>query len=114
MPTRSRTRKPLTRSEIMSRIRRRDTLPEMRLRTSLHAAGLRYGVDHSIEGVHADVVSTKCRVAVFVDGCFWHACPRVINTANLAELAGTVQHALDEMDKIRFVELSDVNVSYGG
>jgi len=76
MPTRSRTRKPLTRSEIISRIRRRDTLPEMRLRTSLHAAGLRYKVDHSIEGVHADVVFTKCRVAVFVDGCFWHACPR--------------------------------------
>ena len=40
--------------------------------------------------------------------------PRVINTANLAELAGTGQHALDEMDKMRFVELSDLNVSYGG
>jgi hypothetical protein len=40
--------------------------------------------------------------------------PRVINTVNIADLTGTGQHALDEMDKVRFVELTKVDVSYGG
>jgi DNA mismatch endonuclease (patch repair protein) len=58
--------------------RSRDTLPEMRLRSLLHAAGLRYRVDYPIEvagrRVRADIAFTRRRVAVFVDGCFWHGC----------------------------------------
>jgi DNA mismatch endonuclease (patch repair protein) len=48
------------------------------LRKILHSRGLRYRVDHApIPGVRrrADVVFTRLRIAVFVDGCFWHGCP---------------------------------------
>lgn len=59
--------------------RRSNTKPEMRLRSQLHTAGLRFRKDFlvSIPGmrVRPDIVFTRRRVAVFVDGCFWHACP---------------------------------------
>ena len=59
--------------------RRADTKPEMRVRSALHAAGLRYRKDLLIryEGgrVKPDVVFTRRKVAVFIDGCFWHSCP---------------------------------------
>jgi DNA mismatch endonuclease (patch repair protein) len=58
--------------------RRRDTRPELRLRSRLHALGLRFRVDYRIEcgerGVRVDVAFTRGRVAVFVDGCFRHGC----------------------------------------
>lgn len=63
----------------MAAIRRRDTRPERMLRSILHARGLRYRVDMRIdlpgERVRPDVVFTRAKVAVFVDGCFWHCCP---------------------------------------
>jgi len=62
----------------MSRQRRRDTAPEIALRAELHRAGLRFRVDHLLPGIprrRGDVVFTRARLAVFVDGCFWHACP---------------------------------------
>ncbi|MGW5054865.1 very short patch repair endonuclease [Actinokineospora sp. NPDC004072] len=62
----------------MSRQRARDTAVEMALRRALHAAGLRYRVHRRpVPGVRreADVAFTRARVAVFVDGCFWHGCP---------------------------------------
>lgn len=63
----------------MSAIRRRDTKPERAVRSVLHAAGLRYRVDYPVvvEGVRIrpDVAFTGLRLAVFVDGCFWHGCP---------------------------------------
>lgn len=59
--------------------RRRDTGPEKALRSVLHSAGYRYRCDYriEIEGAHIrpDIVFTRRRVAVFVDGCFWHVCP---------------------------------------
>jgi len=58
--------------------RSRDTKPELRVRSILHRRGLRYRVAaRPIPSVRrtADVVFTKARVAVFVDGCFWHGCP---------------------------------------
>lgn len=59
--------------------RRRDTKAETLLRSALHARGLRFRKDFSIRlpglRVRADVVFTRRRVAVFVDGCFWHCCP---------------------------------------
>jgi DNA mismatch endonuclease, patch repair protein len=57
---------------------RRDTTPELALRQALHRLGLRYRVDRRVlPGVRrrADLVFGPARVAVFVDGCFWHACP---------------------------------------
>ncbi|WP_236242461.1 very short patch repair endonuclease [Streptomyces sp. CC228A] len=62
----------------MSKQRSRDTDVEMALRRTLHAAGLRYRVHRRpLKGVRreADVVFGPARVAVFVDGCFWHGCP---------------------------------------
>lgn len=59
--------------------RRRDTKPEVRLRSALHAAGLRYRKDLLIRcgsvRTKPDIVFTRRKVAVFVDGCFWHGCP---------------------------------------
>jgi DNA mismatch endonuclease (patch repair protein) len=58
--------------------RRRDTRPEVRVRRAAHALGLRYRVDMrpvpSLR-VRADMVFTRAKVAVFIDGCFWHGCP---------------------------------------
>lgn len=62
----------------MQRQRRRDTAPELALRRALHRRGLRYRVDRPVvRGVRrrADVVFGPAKVAVFVDGCFWHCCP---------------------------------------
>lgn len=58
--------------------RGRDTGPELRLRSLLHARGLRYRVStRPLAELRrtADVVFPKARVAVFVDGCYWHGCP---------------------------------------
>lgn len=58
--------------------RRRDTGPELALRRELHRRGLRYRVDYApVRGLRCrpDVVFTRARLVVFVDGCFWHSCP---------------------------------------
>ena len=58
--------------------RGRDTQPELALRSAAHALGLRYRVSvRPLRGLRrtADLVFTKARVAVFLDGCFWHGCP---------------------------------------
>ena len=63
----------------MSRQASRDTLPELLLRRRLHARGLRYTVHRRpVAEVRrtADIVFSRVRVAVFVDGCFWHGCPQ--------------------------------------
>lgn len=72
--------KPLdqTVSRRMSKQRRRDTAPERRLRSQLHRRGLRFRVDRPpVPGMRsrADIVFTRAKVAVFVDGCFWRVCP---------------------------------------
>jgi DNA mismatch endonuclease (patch repair protein) len=62
----------------MQRQLRKDTLPELELRRLLHAAGLRYRVSWPVPGLPRrtiDVAFTRRRIAVFVDGCFWHGCP---------------------------------------
>lgn len=62
----------------MSRQRRRDTGVEVALRRLLHAEGLRFRIHRRpLPGIRreADVVFGPARVAVFVDGCFWHGCP---------------------------------------
>jgi DNA mismatch endonuclease (patch repair protein) len=60
--------------------RRRDTKPELAVRRLVHAAGLRYRVDYAPlvdnRRLRADLVFTRAKVAVFVDGCFWHGCPQ--------------------------------------
>ena len=63
---------------VMRGNRGRDTRPELAVRSAAHALGLRYRVGVSpLPGVRrtADLVFPKAKVAVFVDGCFWHGCP---------------------------------------
>jgi DNA mismatch endonuclease, patch repair protein len=67
------------RSANMRANRRKDTKPELALRRALHAQGYRYRKDYRLElagaRVRPDIAFTARRVAVFVDGCFWHCCP---------------------------------------
>ena len=73
--------RPLTDAATSARLskqRRRDTKPEVALRRELHRRGLRYFVDRApLKGMRrrADVVFPRRKVAVYVDGCFWHSCP---------------------------------------
>lgn len=58
--------------------RSRDTGPELEIRRLLHSMGFRYRVDvRPVKEIRrrADIVFGPARVAVFVDGCFWHCCP---------------------------------------
>jgi DNA mismatch endonuclease (patch repair protein) len=62
----------------MQAIRATDTGPELAVRRLVHAAGLRYRVHtRPLPDLNrrADLVFTRAKVAVFVDGCFWHGCP---------------------------------------
>jgi DNA mismatch endonuclease, patch repair protein len=64
--------------KVMQGNRSRDTRPELALRSALHRRGLRYRVAAKpVAGLRrsADLVFASARVAVFVDGCFWHGCP---------------------------------------
>lgn len=63
------------RSDIMSKVRSRNTKPEMTLRKALFKAGVRgYRLSVKLPG-SPDIVFPRLRIAVFVDGCFWHGCP---------------------------------------
>jgi DNA mismatch endonuclease, patch repair protein len=67
-----------TARRVMQSNRGRDSGPEMRLRTRLHSLGLRYRVGLRVEKDlrrTVDIAFTGQKVAVFVDGCFWHGCP---------------------------------------
>ncbi|RKN11650.1 very short patch repair endonuclease [Streptomyces radicis] len=62
----------------MSRQARRDTRPELAVRRLLYAAGHRYRLQRKVPGMPRrtiDIAFPGARVAVFLDGCFWHGCP---------------------------------------
>ncbi|MEU0130535.1 very short patch repair endonuclease [Streptomyces sp. NPDC006289] len=62
----------------MSRQARRDTAPEVAVRKLLHASGYRYRLNERVPHMSRrtiDIAFTKAKVAVFLDGCFWHGCP---------------------------------------
>lgn len=62
----------------MSRQKSQDTGPELALRRLLHRRGLRYRVAYRVPELPRrtiDIAFTRARIAVFVDGCFWHGCP---------------------------------------
>ena len=75
MNARSETRRALTKSEQMGRVRTANTRPEMLLRRGLWSKGMRYRLKVSLPG-KPDLVFVRQRVVVFVDGCFWHGCPK--------------------------------------
>lgn len=62
-------------SQQMKRMPRKDSVPEVRLRRELHSRGLRFRVNlRGLPGT-PDIAFTRAKIAVFVDGCFWHRCP---------------------------------------
>lgn len=63
----------------MSKQSSRDTAPEVAVRKILHAAGLRYRVNVRVPDMPRrtiDIVFPKAKIAIFLDGCFWHGCPK--------------------------------------
>lgn len=62
----------------MTSARRRDTACELAIRSAVHRKGLRYRVDWQLPLTRrrADLAFPRQKIAVFVDGCFWHVCPR--------------------------------------
>jgi DNA mismatch endonuclease (patch repair protein) len=68
-----RLRDPLTRSEIMGRIRFKDTKPEVRTRSAVHALGLRFRIHVADLPGKPDLANRARRWAIFVHGCFWHS-----------------------------------------
>lgn len=65
------------RSLLMGRVRHSGTACELAVRSAVHRAGYRYRLDHG-KGLpgRPDIVLRQIRVAIFVDGCFWHGCPQ--------------------------------------
>ncbi|MGE4307294.1 MAG: very short patch repair endonuclease [Novosphingobium sp.] len=77
-----------TRSRMMSGIRGRNTRPELRLRSALHAAGLRYRIHRKDLPGSPDLVFPKFGAVVFVHGCFWHrhpGCPKATSPSTRPE-----------------------------
>lgn len=99
-------------SRRMSRQKTRDTQPEVLLRRELHRRGLRYRVDAPLPGMprrRADVLFARAKVAVFVDGCFWHGCPqhKTAPTNNRAWWAAKLARNIDR-DRETDVHLSSL------
>lgn len=95
----------------MKRQRRRDTKLEVEIRRCLHALGFRYRVDYRLEpalSVRGDIVFTRKRVVVFVDGCFWHGCPEhashPVNNAEWWESKIAANAARDDRATIQLEE----------
>jgi DNA mismatch endonuclease (patch repair protein) len=96
-------------SKRMQATRRRDTREELALRSALYARGVRFRVDAALPGMRrrADVLFSRLRIAVFVDGCFWHGCPQhgTWPKANAAwwrkKIAGNMQRDRDTDTKLR-------------
>ena len=80
-PERAQTMPPASSEGVSSRMRqqrRRDTAPELLVRRELFACGLRYRIHYPVPGLQRrtiDVAFPKRKLAVFIDGCFWHGCP---------------------------------------
>lgn len=77
---------PGQRSYNMSRIRSRDTKPEILLRKALWKEGFRYTLKNKDVPGKPDLVFRKQKIVIFVDGCFWHRCPKhFVEPANNAD-----------------------------
>jgi DNA mismatch endonuclease (patch repair protein) len=60
----------------MSRVKSKNSRAERALRSALHVEGLRFRLHRRVEGVTVDILFPGPKVAVLVDGCFWHGCPK--------------------------------------
>ena len=66
---------PSKRSEIMARVRSKNTRPELAVRSGLHRMGFRFRLHRADLPGHPDIVLPRFKAAVFVHGCFWHGHP---------------------------------------
>jgi DNA mismatch endonuclease (patch repair protein) len=103
----------------MERQARRDTKPEFALRRAVWQRGFRYRVDVApIPGLRrrADMVFSRARVAVYVDGCFWHSCPEhaTVPKANrdwwVAKLGANVERDRDTDRRLKEAQWTVVRV----
>lgn len=62
------------RSNIMARVRGKNTSPELNLKKLLSMTGIKYNTNRKLEG-KPDIILKSQKVAIFIDGCFWHKCP---------------------------------------
>ena len=75
---------PEVRSRMMAGIRGRDTMPELRVRSHLHKAGLRFRLHRRDLPGSPDIVLPRWNTVIFVHGCFWHrhsGCPKATTPA---------------------------------
>ncbi|HXH42883.1 MAG TPA: very short patch repair endonuclease [Bradyrhizobium sp.] len=82
---------PSQRSKVMARVRSRNTLPELLVRSAAHAMGLRFRLHRRNLIGTPDLIFPKYRVAIFVHGCFWHqhpGCKRATWPQNRADFWG--------------------------
>jgi DNA mismatch endonuclease (patch repair protein) len=96
----------MSRSDLMSRIRGKNTHPERTLRSLLWKAGLRYRLHLRIGKTTPDLVFPKHKLVVFVDGCFWHGCPKHYGCAHTNE--SFWDHKLienNERDRVQTLQL---------
>jgi DNA mismatch endonuclease (patch repair protein) len=88
------------RSKIMSKIKSKNTSPEKTLRKALWDIGLRFRIQYGKEKI--DIAFPAKKIAIFVDGCFWHSCPihGHIPKSNkdywVAKLAKNIERAKDK------------------
>jgi DNA mismatch endonuclease Vsr len=75
MPTKKKKKQAMTKSQQMACIHSKDTEPEIMLRKELWRCGKLYRLNQKLPGT-PDIVFVKEKVAVFVDGCFWHGCEK--------------------------------------
>lgn len=62
----------IERSRIMARVKGKNTAPELKVRKAVHAAGFRFRLHRNDLPGKPDLVFSRFRIAVFVNGCFWH------------------------------------------
>lgn len=99
---------PKATSARMRAVRQQDTGAEVRLRRALWQKGLRYRKQVRVAGTKPDIVFGGARVAIFVDGCFWHGCPQhyVAPVRNSAFWRAKLERnqARDMRDTLRLLE----------
>lgn len=100
----------------MRRMPRSSSAPEVRLRRELHARGMRFRLhDRQLAGT-PDIVLARARIAVFVDGCFWHKCPIHGSVPKhnhdwwVKELARTVERDREKDAQLRAIRWHPIHV----
>ena len=102
---------PAERSEIMSRVKSKNTRPEILVRSFLHQHGLRFSLNRTALPGKPDIILRKYKAVVFVNGCFWHkheGCRYFVWLKNNAEfwkkkIAGNVERDLRQQNELRLL-----------